>query len=86
MAATVGSVLTGTDDISTSEEQHGPRATANDAQLGDEYISLTFNESESESESGEESDAEEEDDVDDDDEGEEGSDPNVDDDREMEPE
>ena len=83
-AAAVGGILTGTDDVSISEEQYGPRATANEAQLGDEYISLTFNESESESE--EESDAEEEDDDDDDDEGEEGSDPNLDDDREMEPE
>jgi len=58
-----------TESEGDSREQ---RLTANDAQLGDEYISLTFNESESEEESEEEDD--------DDDEGEEdveeGDDPN----------
>ena len=59
-------------DVSTFEEQREP-PTAEDAQLGDEYISLTFNESESSEE-----DSEDEEDDDDDEENEEGLDPNED--------
>jgi hypothetical protein len=58
-------------DVSTFEEQLQQPLTADDAQLGDEYISLTFNESESSEE-----DSEEEEDDDNDEEIEEGSDPN----------
>lgn len=57
-------------DVSTLEEQQQQLPTAEDAQLGDEYISLTFNESESSEE-----DSEEEDDDDSDEESQEGSDP-----------
>ena len=66
-----GNISVGT-DVSTPEEQQQQQPTAEDAQLGDEYISLTFNESESSEE-----DSEEEDD-DDDGDSEEGSDPNED--------
>ncbi|THV05575.1 hypothetical protein K435DRAFT_816308 [Dendrothele bispora CBS 962.96] len=62
-------------DSAPSGDSRVQRVTANDAQLGDEYISLTFNESESE-ESDEEEDEEEDDNDDDDEEDEEeGDDP-----------
>ncbi|KAG6840667.1 hypothetical protein C0991_005215 [Blastosporella zonata] len=66
--STAGMVPLGTDSI---EEQQAVYPTANHAQLGDEYISLTFNESESEEE-----DSEEEDEDDEDEDDQEGSDPN----------
>ena len=53
-----------------------PTLTAEDGQLGDEYISLTFNESEEDEESGDDDD----DDEDDDEEEEEGNSPNPSDD------
>jgi len=64
-----GGNISASTDISTFEEQQR-QLTAEDAQLGDEYISLTFNESESSDEV-----SEEEDDNDDDSDSEEGSDP-----------
>jgi hypothetical protein len=65
-SAVISGASAGTDtDLSL---QH---ASAEDAQLGDEYISLTFNESES---SGD--DEEDDEDEDDDDDEEEGDDPN----------
>lgn len=70
------SVSAKANSVSTSEQQQDLHVTADQAQLGDEYISLTFNESES---SEEDSDEEE----DDDSEGEEGDGPNDD---TMEPE
>lgn len=71
-------VSAGTDPL---EQQQVVHVTANDAQLGDEYISLTFKESESES-SDEESSMDEDEDGGDE-EGEEGTDPT--DDVDMEP-
>ncbi|KAF8074729.1 hypothetical protein FPV67DRAFT_1474740 [Lyophyllum atratum] len=68
--ASGSSTSVGTD---TFEQQGVAQVSPDDAQLGDEYISLTFNESESES-SDEESDESEEED-DEDEEGEEGSQP-----------
>jgi len=65
---TVASVLTADDlvpDVAT------PPLTVQDSQLGDEYISLTFNESEEDEESGDDDDDEDE---------EEGDSPNSDDD------
>lgn len=81
---TVGSVSLGTNNDSSLEQQP-PQSlvTVDQAQLGDEYISLTFNESESSEEGTEDEDEEDEDEDEDDSEGEEGSDPNDD---EMEPE
>jgi hypothetical protein len=64
-----GGNISASTDVSTFEEQQR-QLTAEDAQLGDEYISLTFNESESSDEV-----SEEEDDNDDDSDSEEGSDP-----------
>ncbi|KAG6850562.1 hypothetical protein H0H93_011761 [Arthromyces matolae] len=61
---TTGNVVISTD---SSEEQQAVHPTADDARLGDEYISLTFNESESDEEESEEESDEDED--------EEGSDP-----------
>ncbi|KAF5383611.1 hypothetical protein D9615_003726 [Tricholomella constricta] len=75
-SSAAGSVSAETD---TFEQQQAAHITTNDAQLGDEYISLTFNESESES-SDEENEEEEDDE---DEEGEEGVDPN---DVDLEPE
>ncbi|KAL0065197.1 hypothetical protein AAF712_007867 [Marasmius tenuissimus] len=57
----------------TEGERTIPLLTANDAQMGDEYISLTFNESESEDEDEEED--EEEDGDEDDEDGSDGDDP-----------
>jgi len=73
----LASVLSAAETASTGtdifEQQQAVHVTAGDAQLGDEYISLTFNESESESsEESEEEDEEE----DEDEEGEEGLHPN----------
>jgi hypothetical protein len=65
-----GGNISASTDVSTFEEQHR-QLTAEDAQLGDEYISLTFNESESSDEVSEEDDN----DDDDDSASEEGSDP-----------
>ena len=62
----IGGNISVVTDLSTFEEQQQQQLTAEDAQLGDEYISLTFNESESSDE-----DSDEEDDDDD-----ESSDPN----------
>ncbi|KAL0577294.1 hypothetical protein V5O48_004687 [Marasmius crinis-equi] len=62
----------------TEGEPSIPPLTANDAQMGDEYISLTFNESESEDDEEDEEEEEEEEDGDDEDEAEasdEGDDP-----------
>jgi hypothetical protein len=70
------SVSAETNDVSTFEQQQDQHITADQAQLGDEYISLTFNESESSEEESDEEDESEE-------EGEEGDDPN---DETMEPE
>lgn len=63
------SVSANANGASTFEEQQSPHVTADQALLGDEYISLTFHESESS-----EDDSDDEDD--DDSEGEEGDDPN----------
>jgi hypothetical protein len=60
-------------DVSSFEEQQQQPLTAEDARLGDEYISLTFNESES---SEEDSEDEEDDNDNRDEDSEEGSDPN----------
>ncbi|GLB43404.1 putative zinc finger [Lyophyllum shimeji] len=57
------------------EQQQAVHVTADDAQLGDEYISLTFNESESEISEEESEEDEDEEDDDEDDEGEEGASP-----------
>ncbi|KAG6873500.1 hypothetical protein C0995_014768 [Termitomyces sp. Mi166 len=67
-APTAGNVATGTDSF---EEQQAVYPTADNAQLGDEYISLTFKESESE----EEDSDEEENDEDENEEDQEGYDP-----------
>ncbi|KNZ79608.1 Zinc finger CCCH domain-containing protein 3 [Termitomyces sp. J132] len=64
---TTGNIVTGTD---SSEEQQAVYLTADNAQLGDEYISLTFKESETEEEDSDEEESEEEDEED-----QEGSDP-----------
>ncbi|KAG6908788.1 hypothetical protein DXG01_003317 [Tephrocybe rancida] len=69
--STAGIVTPATD----SSEEQLVASTANRAQLGDEYISLTFNESESEEDDSEEQEDEGDDD-DDDMEDQEGSDPN----------
>ncbi|KAK1216943.1 hypothetical protein PQX77_009725, partial [Marasmius sp. AFHP31] len=58
----------------TEGERTIPLLTANDAQMGDEYISLTFNESESEDEEDEEED-EGDGDEDDEEDGSDGDDP-----------
>jgi len=69
-SAVISGASAGTDtDLSL---QH---ASAEDAQLGDEYISLTFNESESSGDDEEDDEDDDEDDDDDEDE-EEGDDPN----------
>ena len=52
----------------TDPDSNLPQATAEDAKLGDEYISLTFVENESEEESEEDADEDENDEVDDEDE------------------
>ncbi|KAG6825782.1 hypothetical protein H0H92_002445 [Tricholoma furcatifolium] len=67
-STTTGIVAAGTN---TFEEQQAVQPTANDTQLGDEYVSLTFNESESEEDSEEEDEGDdgEEEDEDDDQEG-----------------
>lgn len=51
---------TGTREAGTTESESAVRLYAEDAQLGDEYISLTFHESESEEEEDEEDEEEEE--------------------------
>ena len=52
----------------TDRDSNLPQTTAEDAKLGDEYISLTFLENESEEESDEDADEDENDEVDDEDE------------------
>jgi len=50
----IGGNISVVTDLSTFEEQQQQQLTAEDAQLGDEYISLTFNESESSDEDSDE--------------------------------
>lgn len=76
VADTSVSAVTDDDDFGLQQ----PHITAAQAQLGDEFISLTFNESES----SEESDDGEDDDDDNDDDDEEGSNPSNDADMETE--
>jgi hypothetical protein len=66
-----GSNISVSTNVSSFEEQQQQPLTAEDARLGDEYISLTFNESESSDE-----DSEDEEDDNGDEDSEEGSDPN----------